>query len=456
MATDTDRIDQRLASLKIDRSQRNRADGPARWAKWWIVIGIAAFVAFAVWRYGFASVGAIEVETVRVTAQTAGEAGGRVVLNAAGYIVAHHKIEVASKVLGRAAWIGVEKGDLVTKGEAIVRLEDDEYRARLRQAGGSLAALRARLAELEAGSRPEEIQLAKANLDEAKADLVNARIDLERSETLSKEGVISKQEFDDAKARFDSQRARVHSLDRAYELARIGPRKEQIDSVRGQVEQAEGEVAYAKTLVDATVIRAPVSGTILERNIEVGEFITTSFVGERGAKGFVVSLADLDDLQVELDISQHDFAKLSMGQVAIVATDAFPDRKYESEIVELSPEADRQKATVQVKVQILKPDSYLRPEMNANVAFVAEDQPQQGTVARPTITIPTAALVDGNSVFVLLDGRAVRRPVSVRQTTSRGVEIGEGLVGGEDLILAPPPHLEGGDAVIQKGPRGVP
>ncbi len=448
MATDTNRIDQRLASLKIDRSQRNRADGPARWAKWWIVIGIAAFVALALWRYGFASVGAIEVETVRVTVQTAGEAGERVVLNAAGYIVAHHKIEVASKVLGRAAWIGVEKGDRVTKGEAIVRLEDDEYRARLRQTEGNLAALRARLAELEAGSRPEEIQLAKANLDEAKADLVNARIDLERSETLSKEGVISKQEFDDAKARFDSQQARVQSLDRAYELTRIGPRQEQIDSVRGQVEQAEGEVAYAQTLVDATVIRAPVSGTILERNIEVGEFITTSFVGERGAKGFVVSLADLDDLQVELDISQDDFAKLSMGQRAIVATDAFPDRKYESEIVELSPEADRQKATVQVKVQILKPDSYLRPEMNANVAFVAEDQPQQGTAARSAITIPTAALVDGNSVFVLLDGRAVRRPVSVRQTTSRGVEIGEGLVGGEDLILAPP-DLEEGDTVTR-------
>ena len=454
MAADTDRIDQRLASLKIDRSPRGRNGGSSRWTKWWIIIGILLFAAIGIWRYGFASAGGVEVETYRVTAQTVGS-GERVVLNAAGYIVPHHKIEVASKVLGRAAWIGVEKGDRVTKGEAIVRLEDDEYRARLRQAAGSLAALRARLAELEAGSRPEEIQLANANLDEAKADLGNARIDLQRSETLFKEGVSSKQEFDNAKARFDSQQARVNSLDRAYELARIGPRKEQIDSVRGQVEQAEGEVAYAQTLVDATVIRAPVTGTILERNIEVGEFITTSFVGERGAKGFVVSLADLDDLQVELDISQDDFAKLSMGQRAIVTTDAFPDRKYESEIVELSPEADRQKATVQVKVQILKPDSYLRPEMNANVAFLVEEQPQQGDAACASITIPTAALVNGSSVFVLLDGRAVQRDVAVRQTTSRGVEIGEGLVGGEDLILSPPPDLEAGDAVILKDPRGA-
>ena len=114
------------------------------------------------------------------------------------------------------------------------------------------------------------------------------------------------------------------------------------------------------------------TGTILERNVEIGEFVTTSFVGERGAKGYVVSLADLNDLQVELDISQDDFAKLRPDQRGVVWTDAFPDRKYEGRIVEISPEADRQKATVQVKVQILKPDEYLRPEMNANVAFVAE------------------------------------------------------------------------------------
>ena len=447
MPPDTQPIDQRLASLKIDRSQRHRSEGPSRWAKWWILVGISLFAVFAVWRYGFASVGVIEVETLRVAPQTVSDSGAQVVLNAAGYVVPHHKIEVASKVLGRAAWIGVEKGDRVTKGDAIVRLEDDEYRARLRQADGSRAALRARLAELEAGSRPEEIELAKANLQAAEADLVNARISLERSETLFKEGVASQQEFDDAKARYDSQQARVNSLDRAFELARIGPRQEQIDSVRGQVEQAEGEVAYAKTLMDATVIRAPVSGTILERNIEVGEFITTSFVGERGAKGFVVSLADLDDLQVELDISQDDFAKLTMGQRAIVATDAFPDRKYESTIVELSPEADRQKATVQVKVQVLEPDSYLRPEMNANVAFLADEESQRGSAAGPTIVIPSSALVGGNSVFVLLDGRAVQRPVGVRRTTSRGVEIREGLVGGEDLIVSPPPDLEGGAAV---------
>lgn len=442
MASDTRQVDQRLASLKIDRSQRGGE--PARWAKWWIIIGVVAFAALGIWRFGFAEAGLIEVDTIRVIPQTAGSSGQQVVLNAAGYVIAHYKIEVASKVLGKVAWIGVEKGDTVTKGDPIVRVEDDEYRARVRQAEGNLAALQARLAELEAGSRPEEIQLSRANLEEAEADLENARVNLDRVRTLHAEGVVPQQDLDDAKARYDSRKARVASLDRAYELVRIGPRQEEIDFVRGQVKQAEGELAFTRTQFDATVIRAPVTGTILERNVEVGEFITTSFVGERGAKGFVVSLADLNDLQVELDISQDDFAKLTMGQSAVVATDAFPDRKYQSTIVEMSPEADRQKATVQVKVQILEPDSFLRPEMNANVAFLAEQQPADAAPARPTITIPTSALVNGDSVFIVHDGRTARRAITVRKTTPRGVEIGDGLAGGEEIVISPPQDLQDG------------
>lgn len=442
MASDTRQVDQRLASLKIDRSQRGGE--PARWAKWWIIIGVVAFVALGIWRFGFAEAGLIEVDTIRVIPQTAGSSGQQVVLNAAGYVIAHYKIEVASKVLGKVAWIGVEKGDAVSKGDPIVRVEDDEYRARVRQTEGNLAALQARLAELEAGSRPEEIQLARANLEEAKADLENARVNLDRVRTLHAEGVVPQQDLDDAKARYDARQARVASLDRAYELVRIGPRQEEIDFVRGQVKQAEGELAFTRTQLDATVIRAPVTGTILERNVEVGEFITTSFVGERGAKGFVVSLADLNDLQVELDISQDDFAKLTMGQSAVVATDAFPDRKYQSTIVEMSPEADRQKATVQVKVQILEPDSFLRPEMNANVAFLTEEQPADAAPARPTITIPTSALVNGDSVFIVHEGRTARRAITVRKTTPRGVEIGDGLAGGEEVVISPPQDLQDG------------
>lgn len=451
MVEHNQQVEEKLAGLRLDRSDRE-PKGPSRWTRWWILTGIAIFVLLGVWAMAF-SESAPEVETFRVTVQTAGEAGESVVLEAAGYVVPHHKIEVASKVVGKVAWIGVEKGDDVKQGQVVVRLENDEYLAQVRQEEGNLASLKARLREAESGSRPEEIALANANLAEAEANLENAKVNLDRAKELAAEGVFSKQELDDAQARYDSQAARVKSLDRAFELMRIGPRKEQIEALQGQVQEAEGRLALARTRLDGTEIRAPVTGTILERNVEIGEFVTTSFVGERGAKGYVVSLADLNDLQIELDISQNDFAKLHADQRGIVWTDAFPDRKYDGRIFEISPEADRQKATVQVKVQVLNPDDYMRPEMNANVAFVAEPQSadeKSGEQATATITIPASALRDGNTVFVLLDGRAVQRTVKVRQSGPRGVEISEGLIGGEELILSPPPDLEDGDKVRLK------
>ena len=450
MPVESEKIDERLDSLRIDRSERSPDQEGSGWTKWWILIGIAMFLGIGVWRVAFSDAGAIEVEVMRVKPQVLGGSGERVLLNAAGYIVPHYKIELTPKVMGRVAWIGVEKGVRVTKGQVVVRLEDAEFQARLKQSEGNLASLRARLAELEAGSRPEEIALAKANLEEVRADLQNARVNLERIGKLVEEGVLAEQEVDDAQARYDSAAARVESLERTYELVRIGPRKEVIAATRGQVRQAEGELAYALTMLDATLIRTPIRGTILERNVEVGEFVTTSFVGERGAKGYVASLADLDDIQVELDISQDDFAKLGPRQRGVVTTDAFPDRKYNGEIVEISPEADRQKATVQVKVQILEPDDYLRPEMNANVAFLADEKPGRSQDSKPLIVVPSSAVRDGNGVFVLQGERAVKRTVTVGTTGSQGIEITSGLTGGEDLILNPSAELEDGDPVRLK------
>ncbi len=296
-------------------------------------------------------------------------ATGEAALNAAGYVIAAHRIEVASKVIGKVAWTGVEKGDCVRQGQPLVRLEDDEYRAQVLQAEGYLENLEAKLAALEHGSRPEEIAKAEADVDSAKADLDNYRVSLDRWKQLAHDGIVSRQTLDDAKGKYDSQAARVAALERMYELARLGPRKEEIDAARAQVKQARGALEYARTQLENTIIRAPVSGTILERNVEKGEFVTTGFVGDRGAKGYVVSLADLNDLEVEVDINQNDFARLRPNQPATVTTDAYPDRKYRGYICEMSPEANRQKATVQVKVRIEKPDQLLRPDMNASVAF---------------------------------------------------------------------------------------
>jgi len=226
--------------------------------------------------------------------------------------------------------------------------------------------------------------------------------------------------------------------------------------MKGRVKQARGELALHRTLLDSTVIRAPITGTILEKAVEAGEFVTTSFVGERGAKGYVVTLADLNDLQVELDISQDDFARLFMNQEATVSTDAFPDRSYRGYIAEIAPEANRQKATVQVKVQVVDPDSFLRPEMNAQVAFLAPEEPANGDRAPSgsRITVPTASVRDREgrkTVLVVLEGRARELPVRIGDLTAEGVVVTEGLIGGEDIVLSPPGNLEDGDRVRRAG-----
>jgi HlyD family secretion protein len=437
-----------LESLRIDRDKKSSAE-PSRWAVRWIVAGVVILALAGLGRFAWSWFDtAPEVEIVRVQPASLAAGGAQnVVLNATGYIIAAHKIQVASKVLGKVAWIGVDKGDHVAEGQTIVRLEDDEYRAQLAQAKGQLASLDARLAEMLAGSRPEEIAKAQAEVETGKADLVNARVTLERTKRLVEQGVLSDQSYDDGKARYDAQAARVVSLERSYELVRIGPRKEQIDSMRGQVEQARGAVSFYATQLSNTVIRAPVTGTILERAVEKGEFVTTSFVGERGAKGYVVSLADLRDLRVELDINQNDFAKLTARHRGVIAVDAFPDRRYEGRIEEISPEANRQKATVQVKVRVLKPDEYLRPEMNASVAFLGSER--DSAPRKAVVFVPPSA-VRKDAVFVFFDGKAVRRPVKSSGTTSQGIRIEEGLTGGEDIIVNPPAELKDGDKVRRR------
>jgi HlyD family secretion protein len=444
-------MDAELKNLQIDRTKR-RSTEPSKWATRWIVVGVLILLLLGAWRLMSEKLNAATVvEIQRVKSVNAASAPQGVVLNATGYIVAAHKIEVAAKVVGKVKWIGVDKGDHVREGQVVVRLEDDEYQAQLQQAQGQLATLQAKLDQGLHGSRPEEIAQAQANLESARADLDNAKVTLDRTKGLVREGVMSKQALDDAQARYDSAIHKVNSLQKGYDLVKLGPRQEEIDAMRGQVQQAQGMVAYAETNLANTIIRAPVTGTILERAVEKGEFVTTSFVGDRGAKGYVVSLADLNDLEVELDISQNDFAKLHLGQRGVVTTDAFQDKKYDGFIKELSPEANRQKATVQIKVKIETPDEYLRPEMNSSVAFLSDEKPDSTVtvVPKPVVIVPPAAVRDG-AVFVMLDGKAVRRTVKTGSTSASGIRIEEGLIGGEDLIVNPPAALKDGDKVRQK------
>lgn len=440
-----------LKSLRIDRTaSREREPKPVfKLVVLALVIGVAAVAAVI----GYQKLNAaVPVQVVQVPSPMAASASGgdqQVVLSATGYIVAAHKIEVASKVNGRVAWIGVDKGDKVEAGQPLVRLEDTEYRAQVQQERGQVQNLEAKLAEAEHGSRPEEIAKARADVNQANADLADSKASLNRTKELVSGGVLSKQALDDAQAKFDGDEAKVASLQRTLDLAVLGPRKEEIDQIRGQIEQARGALAYAQDALDNTVIKAPVKGTILDRNVEKGEFITTGFVGDKGAKGYIVTMADLNDLQVELDISQNDFPKLGPQQKGVITTDAYPDRKYQGYVEQVSPEADRAKATVQVKVQVQNPDGYLRPDMNATVSFVNDVKAEASSTAKRLVVIPQGAL-QNDSVFVVVDHHARKRPVTTAGNSEHGVLIASGLIGGEVLIVNPPAKLQDGEKVEEK------
>jgi HlyD family secretion protein len=444
-----------LQSLRIDRTARGSSNGePPAWARRYIVIGIAVVVvlSLSMLAYRLLSRDVPEVEVTRASAESS-DVGGTV-LSATGYIVAHHTINVNSKVTGRLAWIGVEKGDKVKEGQVLVRLEDEEFRASYEQAKGALDNAHAYLDELQHGSRPEEIQQAQHNLDEARATLVNDKLTLDRMKELSSAGVVSRQTLDDATAKFDSDQQRVNSLDKAFQLMKIGPRPEEIARAQGALAQVQGQLDYAKSQLDATVIRAPVTGTILDRTAEKGELITAQFASAAagGPQGSVVSLADLNDLQVELDIAQADFARLGPKQKGIVTTDAYPDRKYNGEIAQISPEANRQKATVQVKVQVLNPDEYLRPEMNATVKFLA-DEPKNKSEQASGAFVPASAIRDQDGkkvVFLAFDGKVRIREVHVLSQRTDGFLV-DGLVGGESVITKGPQNLKDGDTIKVKG-----
>ncbi len=432
-----DNLSNELNKLKIDKSKRAEATRESSGGAWkfiaiFIILGVLGFGGTQYYQKLNA---AVSVDTVHPRVESSSQSA---VLVATGYVVAHHKIQVGSKIMGRVQWIGVEKGDHVKKDQLVARLEDREYRAQYDQAEASYESAQAHLNELTRGSRPEEIDRAKHDVERAEAQLRTDEAQFRRTEGLVKEGVSSPQALDDARGRADTSRANLASLQKTYDLVQKGPRQEQIDNARSEASRAKAAVDYAKTILDATEIRVPIAGTILERNVEQGEMVTTSFVGQTGAKGFVVTLADLSDIQVELDINQNDFNRIGSSQPCTVVTDAFPDRTYKCRVDEIAPEANRQKATVQVKVKFLEPDEFVKPEMNARVTFMSTDSAKGKAEESKKILVPKRAVLEresGKAVLVIADGKVQSKPITVEREVGTDVVVSQGLSGSESIIV---------------------
>ena len=446
---DQDDLNKRLRSLKIDRAPAPSPVGGNRSPKL-LLIGIAAVIALAAFGYIFlfSTAKTISVSSVRV--ETGAPSSGESVLTASGYVVAHHKIAVGAKVMGRVAWIGVEKGDLVQEGQLLVRLEDSEFRAQVNQANANMAAAQARLDQLRSGSRPQEKMRDKAAVIQAEANLKTAEADYQRSLTLFRAGVTSKAELDHALAERDTKASLVEAAKQASSMTEVGPRTEEIRAAQAQVQQMKAALDYANTQLAATEIKAPVAGTVLERIVERGEMVSPSAFGGSGARTSVVDLADLTDLQIELDISQSDFSRLKMEQRAEIVPDAFPNLRYNGFIAEIAPEANRAKSTVQIKVKVDNPNAQLRPEMNARVNFLSDKPAPNQTQAIARVLVPKLAVVkkDGASfVFVVKDNKVEQRTIRIGDEQGDAYFVLDGLSGNESVATSGVEKLRDGDRV---------
>jgi HlyD family secretion protein len=444
-----DDLNKRLRSLKIDRGPAPSPAANNRSPKL-LLLGVAVVLALAALGYIFLFSTAKTISAAPVRVETGAASAGESVLSASGYVVAHHKIAVGAKVMGRVAWIGVEKGDTVQSGQTLVRLEASEFEAQVNQAKANLAAAQAQLDRLRTGSRPEEKLKDKAAVMQAEANLKNAEAEYQRTEALFRSGVASKAEFDRALAQRDSAMATVQAARQSSTMTDIGPRKEEITAAAATVNQMKAALDYANTQLAATEIKAPVTGTVLARSVEPGEMVSPSAFGGSGARTSVVDLADLTDLQVELDISQTEFARLKPSQRAEIIPEAYPNLSFTGFIEEIAPEANRAKSTVQIKVKVENPNAQLRPEMNARVNFLSDKPASTDNKPVARVLVPKNAVVktdNSSHVFVVKGNKVEQRTIRTGEEQGDAYVVLDGLSGNETVAIAGVDKLRDGDRV---------
>ena len=326
-------------------------------------------------------------------------------LNASGYVVAQRKAAVASKTTGRLEWIGVEEGSLVKSGEIIARLENKDLKAMVLQG--------------EAG-----VNSSRAALDQARADLTDAGQSYKRQQELIQQGIVSKADFDTAEARFKHSAAAVRGAEAG---------------VRG----AKASLQAASVNLEYSLIRAPFDAVVLTKNADVGDIITP-LGAAANAKAAVVTIADLNSLQVEADVSESNLAQVKKGQPCEIILDALPGVRFRGVVHIVVPTADRSKASVMVKIRFVDTDSRILPEMSARVAFL-EHAAGKGD-QQPRIAVNPAAIVksgDRAGVYLIKAGHVVFVPVTVGARLGDVVEV-SGVASGDTLALKPLEKLKDG------------
>jgi RND family efflux transporter MFP subunit len=397
-----------LDDLRIDRS--GAGEGRPRAALW--AVAAVTLLALAAGGWWWLRRGAAAPVETAVAVEAAGARGERTVLDASGYVTARRQATVSSKIAGKVAEVLVEEGMAVDAGQVLARLDDAAARRYLALAEAELAAARRALRETEVG-------------------LTEARLRQRRTGDLVGQGITSQADLDAVAAEADSLAARLATG-------------------REQVTVAERAVAVRRQDLDDTVIRAPFTGVAISKDAQPGETISPLSGGGGFTRTGICTLVDMASLEVEVDVNESYISRVRPGQRVTATLDAYPDWAIPAAVITTIPAADRQKATVKVRVAFEALDPRILPDMGVKVAFHAEPEAGAAAAERPAVLVPRTAVrgAPGSEVvFVVRDGRAERRAVRVGGTRGEQTEIVAGVAPGEEVVAAGPPDLADGAPV---------
>jgi len=405
MATSPPPVPRDLNALRIDDAQR-RGDVTGR--RWTIAAALLALVAIASGAVYLLRARSPEVE---VAVAQAGVPGRPALLNASGYVTPRRKATIASKVTGRVTGVYFDEGARVREGQVLATLDDSDARLALASAKAARDATQAMIADLE-------VQLA------------NAEVDLRRTEQLEAGGAQSPQALDAARTAVASLRAKIAIA-------------------RAQVLAADARIREAQQNVDNCVIRAPFQGIVVSKDAQVGEMVSPISAGGGFTRTGIATVVDMSSLEIEVDVNEAYIARVVPDQPVRAVLDAYPDWEIPARVRTVIPSADRQKATVKVRITFLELDPRILPDMGVKVAFLGDEPARADGAKGAAVLVPQGAVRDdGRKIVFLVKGdRLERRAVTLDGTRGTDAVVVAGLAPGDVVVLKGPPDLRDGQSV---------
>jgi RND family efflux transporter MFP subunit len=398
-----------LESLRLERDPdagKYRQRSGSRRKLWYVLAAVAVVAAVLAWR---SLTGAVPVQTVTVESPTSASGA---VLNASGYVVARRLATVSSKVTGQVSEVLFEEGAEVEAGQVLARLDRSTVDAELNVSASSAEA-------------------ARRNLREIEVRLADARKTLERNRSLVERKLVSQSVLDSS----------------AAEVAALSAR---LAAARSEVDVAIAQVGLGKQELADLEIRAPFKGVVISKDAQPGEIVSPMSAGGGFTRSGVATIVDMDSREVEVDVNESYINRVSAGQKVECVLDAYPDLKIPAHVISIVPTADRQKATVRVRIGLDQLDPRILPDMGIKVSFF-EDDSQPATKA--ALLVPENAIVsDGKASYawVVRDGKVEKRAVTTGPTKDGQVPVTAGLAGGESIVIDAPKRLRDGGAVELK------